>query len=69
MVASTLFGIGEPGGVRVAELFILWAMVHGHVMNTCYYLISHLASIAEHSKGLIVVGGLVSYIAEKLGLG
>lgn len=68
VMACTIFGRGEAGVVRVAELFILWAMVNGYSVNTCYYLISHLASIAEHGRGLTVVGGMVTYIAEKLGL-
>lgn len=68
VMASTIFGRGEAGGVKVAELFILWAMVNGHPVNTCYYLINHLASIAEHGTGLTVVGGLISNIAGKFGL-
>lgn len=37
-------------------------------MNTSYYLISHLASVAENDRGPNVVGGMVTFFAKKLGL-
>jgi len=37
-------------------------------VNTCYYLISHLAHVVEQSKGMTTIGGMVTYSASKFGL-
>jgi len=41
------------------ELFMLWAMLFDHPVNTCYYLLDHLSSIGKKradERGEIVVG-------------
>lgn len=68
VMACTIFGRGEPGTVRADELFLLWAMMHKCQVNTGYYLLSHLAQVAESTSGKIAVGGVVTYIAEHLGM-
>jgi hypothetical protein len=52
-----IFDRAEMGTVRDDELFILWAMVNKCAVNTGYYLLSHMASVAGAHKGKIVVGG------------
>jgi len=51
--------------------YSLWAMLHNLPGNTCFYLLDHLASIGTKSdrKGEIVVGGIITYIARKFGVG
>lgn len=53
----------------MGELFFLWAIVNNQAVNTKYYLITHLASVAEGDKGKNVIGGLITYIGQHLGLG
>jgi len=50
---------------------MLWAMLHDRPMNTCYYLLYYLASLSSkpEGKGEIVVGGIITYIARKFGVG
>ena len=50
---------------------MLWAMLHNRPVNTCVYLFDHLASVGakSDSKGVIVVGGIITYIARKFGVG
>jgi len=50
---------------------MLWAMLHNRPVNTCFYLFDHLASVGakSDSKGVIVVGGIITYIARKFGVG
>jgi len=51
---------------------MLWAILFDHPVNTCYYLLDHLSSIGkkrEDEKGEIVVGGIITYIARRFGLG
>jgi len=50
---------------------MLWAMLHDHPVNTCYYLLDYLASLSSKPKGKgeIVVGGIITYIARKFGVG
>jgi len=67
VIACTIFGRPETATVRTDELFIIWAMVTKSVVNTGYYLLRHLASVAAASKGKIVVGGLISFISWKMG--
>ena len=41
-------------------------------MNTCYYLLDHLSSDGKkkaNEKGDIVVGGIITYIARRFGVG
>jgi len=50
---------------------MLWAMLHDRPVNTCYYLLDYLASLNSkpEGKGEIVVGGIITYIARKFGVG
>ena len=51
---------------------MLWAMLYDHPVNTCYYLLEHLSSIGNKradKKGEIVVGGIITYIARRFGMG
>ena len=49
---------------------MLWAMLNNRPVNTCYYLLDYLASgTKSDGKGEIVVGGIITYIARKLGVG
>jgi hypothetical protein len=68
IMSCSIFGRAETGTVRADELFLLWAMVNKCAVNTGYYLLSHMASVAGAHKGKIVVGGVISFIAYKLGL-
>ena len=67
-MSYTIFGKGEPGIVRLGELFMLGAMVKKQSMNTFHYLINHFANVASSTSGDIVVGGLITYIAIKFEL-
>jgi len=66
VIACTVFGRPETTTVRTDELFIIWAMVTKSAVNTGYYLLSHLTSVAAAPKGKIVVGGLISFISWKM---
>jgi len=47
-------------------------MLYDHPVNTCYYLLDHLSSISKKradEKGEIVVGGIITYIARRFGVG
>jgi len=48
-----------------------WAMLNDRLVNTCYYLLDYLSSIGTRSdgKGEIVIGGIITYIARKFGVG
>jgi len=51
---------------------MLWAMLYDHPVNTCYYLLDHLSSIGKkraYEKGEILVGGIITYIARRFGVG
>jgi len=51
---------------------MLWAMLYDHPVNTYYYLLEHLSSIGKKrsdEKGEIVVGGIITYIARRFGVG
>jgi hypothetical protein len=67
VMSCSIFGRAETGTVRTDELFCLWAMVHKCAVNTGYYLLSHLASVAAANRGKIAVGGVISFIAVKMG--
>ena len=58
--------------MRTDELFMLWVILYNHPVNVCYYLIDHLVSIPKKKpddKGDIVVGGILTFIARKFGVG
>jgi len=71
VMACTICGRKELGTTRTDELFMLWAMHHNRPVNTCYYLLDYLASLGSKpdGKGEIVVGGIITYIARKSGVG
>jgi len=51
---------------------MLWAMLYDRPVKTCYYLLDHLSSIGKKrsdDKGEIVVGGIITFIARKFGVG
>jgi len=52
VMACTIWGRKEVGPTRTDELFMLWAMLYDHPVNTCYYLLEHLSSI-----GVIAIFG------------
>ena len=70
-MACTIWGRKELGTTRTDEIFMLWAMLHDRPVNTCYYLLNYLASLSSkpEGKGEIVVGGIITYIARKFGVG
>jgi len=70
-MACTVWGRKELGTTRTDELFMLWAMLHDRPVNTCYYLLDYLAFLSSkpEGKGEIVVGGIITYIARKFGVG
>ena len=44
-------------------------MLYNHPVNTCYYLLDYLFSIAQKKlddKSEIVVGGIITFIARKM---
>jgi len=71
VMACTIWGRKELGTTRTDELFMLWAMLNNRPVNTCYYLLDYLASLGSKpdGKGEIVVGGIITYIARKFGVG
>ena len=72
VMACTIWGRKEVGPTRTDEIFMLWAMLYDHLVNTSYYLLEHLSSIGKKradEKGEIVVGGIITYIAIRFGVG
>ena len=71
VMACTIWGRKELGTTKTYELLMFWDMLNNRPVNTCYYLLDYLASIGTKSdgKGEIVVGGIITYIARKLGVG
>jgi len=68
----TIRGWNEVGPTTTYELFMLWAMLYDRPVNTCYYFLDHLSSIGKKrsdDKGEIVVGGIITFIARKFGVG
>ena len=59
------------GTTREDELFMLWAIFNDRPVNTCFYLLDYLASVGTRydGKGEIVVGGIITFIARKFGVG
>jgi len=70
-MAYTIWGKKEVGTTRTDELFMLWVMLNDRPMNTCFYLLDYLASVGAKSnvRSEIVVGGIITYIARKFGVG
>ena len=50
---------------------MFWAMLSKNPANTCYYLHDYLASIGAkfNNRAEIVVGGIITFIARKFGVG
>jgi len=51
---------------------MLWAMLNNQPMNTWYYLLDYLVSVAEKKpdeKSETVVGWIIAFIARKMGVG
>ena len=71
VMACTIWGRKELGTTKTYELLMFWDMLNNRPMNTCYYLLDYLAFVGTKSdgKGEIVVGGIITYIARKLGVG
>ena len=72
VMACTIWGRKEVGMMKTDDLFMLWAMLYNHLVNICYYLFDYLVSIAKKKpddKGDIVVGGIITFIARKFGVG
>jgi len=70
-MACTIWGRKEVGTTRTDELFMLWAMLKNRLVYTCLYLLDYLASVGTKSsvRSEIVVGGIITYIARKFGVG
>jgi len=70
-MACTIWGRKEVGTTRTDELFMLWAMLKNHPVNTCFYLLDYLASLGAKSsvRSEIVVGGIITFIARQFGVG
>jgi len=71
-MACTIWGRKEVGTTRTDELFMLWAMLNLQPVNIYYYLLNYLVSVARkkpYEKSEIVVGGIITFIARKMGVG
>jgi len=69
-MACTIWGRTELGNTRTYEIFMLWAILNNHLVNTCFYLLDYLSYVGNRSdgKGEIIVGGIITYIARQLGV-
>ncbi len=69
VMSNTLFGRGDSDGVvRQSELLFLWNMLHPEVqLDAGSHLITHMVKVGKASAGKIVIGGLITPIAEALG--
>jgi len=68
----TIWGRKEVRMMRTNELFMLWAILYNHPVNICYYFLDYLFSLSKKKpddKGDIVVGGIITFIARKFGVG
>ena len=45
VMAGTIWGRKELATTRTDELFMLWAMLNNRLVNTCFYLLDHLAFV------------------------
>jgi hypothetical protein len=70
VMACTIWGRTELGNTRTDELFMLWAMLYDHPVNTCFYMLDYLDFVGRRpaGKGDIVVGGIITYIARCFGV-
>lgn len=70
-MACTIWDRTELGNTKTDELFMLWAMLNNHPVNTCFYFLDYLAYVGNRSdgKGEIVVRGIITFIATQLGVG
>jgi len=70
-MSCTIWGRKEVGIIRTDELFMLWAMLSNNLVNTCYYLLDYLAYVGAKPENRvdIVVGGIITFIARKFGVG
>ena len=53
-------------------MFMLWATLYNHPVNICYYFLDYLVSLSKKKpddKCDIVVGGIITFIARKFGVG
>jgi len=50
---------------------MLWELLSNNPVNTCYYLLDYLASVGakSDSRAEIVVGGIITFITRKFGVG
>jgi len=72
VMACTIWGRKEVGPTRTDELFMLWAMLNNRPVNTCYYLLDYLSFVAKKKpddKSEILVGGIITFIARRFGVG
>ena len=53
----------SQNGLRVDELFLLWATLHNISINTSAFIANHLEEHAKSSKMVIVTGGLTVGLA------
>lgn len=68
MISNTIFGRGDSDGVvRMSELICLWNMLYEGNVDTGSHLIRHLVKVGKATKGDIVVGGIITFVAETLG--
>lgn len=70
-MACTIWGWIELGNTRTDELFMLWARLNNHPVNTCFSLLDYLSHLSNRSngRGEIVVGGIITYIVRQLRVG
>lgn len=63
VMACTIWGKTELGNTGTDELFMLWAMLNNHLVNTSFYLYDYLSHVGNRSdgRGEIVVGGIITY--------
>lgn len=59
VMTCTIWGRTELRNTRTDELFMSWAMLNNHLVNTCFYLLDYLSHDGNRfdSTGEIVVGG------------
>jgi hypothetical protein len=62
VMAYTIWGRTELGNTRSDELFMLWAMLYDHPVNTCFYMLEYLDFVGTRpaGRGEIVVGGIIT---------
>ncbi|XP_020273363.1 uncharacterized protein LOC109848329 [Asparagus officinalis] len=69
LMANTIFGRGESVSVfRDTEVFLLYCLVNRMVVDVGYFLAKQLEKIGKSSVGDIVVGGMITILAERMNL-